>query len=123
MNQTYQEDVKTVIIGGTGDGGLSPGTKGEAVTSGMQPNIAYTVIGPALAIFVRFAHLFGVTWLALMATGGMTGQEILPWVDLQQLATKCAYAATITAGMGSAKDVVTLFGKLEQKFPFLTGNV
>lgn len=116
------DDVKVVAVGGAGTG-LFPGTQVEAVTPAGTPNIAVHVIGPAVALLVRFAHLFGLTWLALMALGGMTGQEILPWTDLSQLATKCAYAASITAGMGAAKDIVTLLGKLEQRFPFLTGNV
>lgn len=116
------EDVKVVVAAGSGTG-LHPGQEISAVTPGHAPNIAVQVIGPAMAVLVRFLHLFGLTWLALMATGGMTGQEILPWTDVQQLATKCGYAASITAGMGAAKDIVTLLGKLEQRFPFLTGNV
>lgn len=114
------EDVK-VVVAGVGE--LQPGTRVEAVTPGQQPNIAVQVIGPAVAILVRFLHVFGMTWLALMATGGATGQEILPWNDVAQLATKCAYAASITAGFGAAKDLVTLLGRLEQRFPFLTGQV
>lgn len=116
------DEVKMVAVGGSGTG-LQPGELIEAKTMAGVPNIAVEVIGPGAAVLVRFLHLFGLVWLALMTTGGVTGQSILPWGDFSELATKCAYAAAITAGMGAAKDIVTLLGKLEQRFPFLTGNV
>src|SRR5688572_18266088 len=117
------DEVKVVVASSGSPSGLQPGTQAEAVTPGSQPNVIVQVIGPVTAVAVRFAHLFGLTWLALMTTGGVTGQDILPWLDLQELATKSAYAAAITAGIGGAKDVVTLLGKLEQRFPFLSGSV
>lgn len=120
------EDVKVVVAssGQSSSGeGLEPGTRMEAQTPLGAPNLAVHVIGPVVAIAVRNGHLFFITLVALMTTGGMTGQDIVEWGSFAELLQKCAIASSITAAFGIIKDVATLFGKLEQRFPFLTGNV
>lgn len=115
-----------VVVAGTGDGGLQPGTRVEAVTPGAQPNIAVQVIGPIAAIAVRFGHLFFVTGGGILTAAGVdkvSGVEAIPFTNFEDLLWKAAYIGACTAAVGAVKDAGTLFGKLEQRFPFLTGQV
>lgn len=119
------DDVKVVAVGGAGTG-LFPGTSVEGVTPSGTPNIAMQVVGPAVAIFVRFLHLFFVTAGGILTAAGVdkvSGLEAIPFSSFQDLLWKAAFIGACTALVGAVKDAGTLFGKLEQKFPFLTGNV
>jgi len=118
-------DVKLVIATtSTGDGNApQPGERMGGVTPAGLPNLAVHFIGPAVAISVRNAHLFLLTLVAFISTGSATGQEIVEWASFGELLYKGATMAGIAAAIGALKDFATLFGKLEQRFPFLTGNV
>jgi hypothetical protein len=117
--------VTVAMIGtGTGDGGLTPITDGtKAITPDHQPNVIFTVIGPALAIAVRFVNRF------LLSLGGSIGISDTPlanWapanlqhLDFHALAILALSAATV----GLLKDLITVFGRLEQKYPLATGSV
>lgn len=113
----------TTIIG-TGDGGfIPPGTL--ATTPGdSQPNIIVTIVTPMFAVFVRFVHSF-LTILVGLVTAGMTpaGQHVLKADDFWHLVTSCATLSVAGAGVGLIKDLITIFGRLEGKYPLLTGNV
>lgn len=109
-----------VTIIGTGDGG-TPMTGTTAVTPGNQPNLLVTVVTPIRAISIRFINAY-LAILAGIVIGGMT-TNIIPAKDFMDLLVKSAGLSIAGAVVGFLKDLVTVFGKLEQKYPLLTGNV
>jgi len=107
-----------VTVIGTGDG-LVGGTK--ATTPPDQPNLVVNVVQPVVALLVRFVNVYIGNLVGLLAAG-MTSNAI-PASDFGHLVLKCASLAVASAVVLSLKDIVTVFGKLEQKFPLLTGSV
>lgn len=120
--------VKVVVIGtgdGKGDGKGAPLTSDTvAMTPDHQPNLVVKVIGPALALFVRFINLFLTSFVGLVVAG-MTpaGGKVLYTSDFMHLVVLCASLALPGAALGFFKDLVTVFGRLEGKYPLATGNV
>jgi hypothetical protein len=95
-----------------------------ATTPNSFPNIAITVVRPVVALLVRFGNAFGTQWLGLVAASFTpAGGKLLYTNDFLHMAVLCASLAFPGAAVASAKDLVTIFGKLETKFPLLTGNV
>jgi hypothetical protein len=116
--------VAVTVIGGTGDGG-APLTSGTiATTPDHQPNLVTTVITPIAAIVVRFVNQF-LTSLVGLVMAGMTpaGGRVLQADDFLHLVLTCAGLSVAGAGLGLLKDLVTIFGRLEGKYPLLTGSV
>jgi hypothetical protein len=116
--------MKVAIIGGTGEGGapLTTGTVGQ--TPDHQPNIVVKVVQPIIAILVRFGHTFLLTFsgsigLSLTPVGG----QLMPASDLEQRLTHAALIGLSAAAAGLLKDLITIFGRLENKYPIWTGNV
>lgn len=117
------EDVKIAVVG-TGDGSrLSPGTVAET-PGAHQPNVVVDVVSPALAIGIRAGNLFLQTLIGLLVAA-MTpaGASLLYTSDFVHLLGTCASLALPVTVLGSLKDLLTIFGRLEQKFPLLTGKV
>lgn len=121
LTKTVTEQVHpvSVAIVGTGDGRLPQQT--VAVTPDHQPNIIVTFIGPATAIAIRFANAFLVSLSGLVSAGMVT--NVIPASDFVHLVGKCAMLSVSIAGYGLIKDLVTVFGKLEGKYPLATGSV
>ena len=113
-----------VTVIGTGDGGVPLSTGTVALTPDHQPNLVVNVVAPLAAILVRFANLYLTTLVGLVAAG-MTpaGSNLLRTSDFYHLVLTCASLALPGAALGFFKDLVTVFGKLEQKYPLLTGSV
>lgn len=123
-------DVKVVAVSTGGGDSLQPGTKVDAVTSAAHPNIAVQVIGPVAAVAIRFGHLYLVTLLGIVTAGLATGSTdqsnasaLLHYTDFADLVWKSASFSLAAPGIGLLKDLVTIFGRLEERFPFLTGQV
>lgn len=114
-----------VAIIGTGDGGTPKTPSGTiAVTPDHQPNILVTVIPPLVAIVVRFVNLFLTTLVGLvMASMTPAGGKVLYTSDFLHLVILCASLALPGAAIGFAKDLITIFGKLEGRYPLATGSV
>lgn len=114
------EPIQVSVVGGTGTGTGS----GLVETPAGQPNIAIRIITPIVAILVRFAHTFGITLVGLL-TAAMTplGENVLQPMAFADLVMACARLSVAGASVGAIKDIVTIFGKLEGKFPLLTGGV
>lgn len=95
-----------------------------AVTPDHHPNLVVTFITPALAILVRFVNVFLVQFVGLLVAA-MTpeGGSRLYASDFVHTVIVCASLALPGAGLGLAKDLVTIFGRLEGKYPLLTGSV
>lgn len=57
-----------------------------------------------------------------LLSAGMT-TNLIPSSDFIHLVFKCATLSLAGAALGLLKDIVTIFGKLEQKYPLGTGSV
>lgn len=117
-------DPVTVTVIGTGDASRLPPTT-EAETPGAHdPNVIIRAIQPFVAIAVRFVNVF-LTQLAGLVVAGMTsaGGKLLYTSDFYHLILICASLSLPGAGIAFIKDLVTVFGRLEQKYPLLTGSV
>lgn len=109
---------------GTGDGSKLP-EKIEADTPDPhQPNVIVTVIQPIVAILIRFANIFGTQFVGLVVAG-MTpaGGKLLYTSDFFHLVLVCASLSLPGAAVGFFKDLLTVFGRLEGKYPLLTGSI
>jgi hypothetical protein len=91
---------------------------GTAATPGTQANYKVTVIGPLKAIAVRFGHVFAVS-LSTMIGANSFGIPILLVPDFRH----AVYAAGAMAAGSLLKDIITIFGRLENKWPLATGNI
>ena len=112
----------SVAIIGTGDGGGSPLTSGVvAVTANHMPNLVVQVVTPLAALVIRFVNTYVGIVVGLLAAG-MTSNAI-PAADFGHLLLKCMGLAVAGSVVLLLKDVVTIFGKLEQKYPLATGSV
>lgn len=113
----------TVIGTGPVTGGPAPMQTGMVATTPAphQPNLLVTVISPLAAIAIRFVNTY-LTVLAGLVAAGLTS-DVIPHADFVALVVRCAGLSVAGAGVGLLKDLVTVFGRLEQKFPLLTGNV
>lgn len=114
------EPIQVPIIG-TGDASKLPsGTL--AITPGAhQPDVVTHVVQPFVAIMIRFANAYLTMLVGLVSAGMAT--DIIPAADFLHLVASCAKLSLAGAGLGMLKDFVTVFGKLEQKYPLQTGNI
>lgn len=121
------EPVTISIVGtGTGSGGgVAPTPDGTiAKTPNGQPNLVVQVIGPVRAIMVRFVHLYLVTLSGLIAASFTPGgNAVLGAGDFQDMVWRCASLAIAAPGVGLIKDLITVFGRLEGKYPLATGSI
>lgn len=117
-DQAQPVTISIVGTGNTSGGGVAPTPDGtEAVTPGAQPNLLVNVVPPVIAIAVRFVNQF------LTAFAGFIGVDFVSpdlfSLDLRSMALLALSAATI----GLLKNLVTVFGRLEGKYPLYTGSI
>ncbi len=119
------EPINVTVIG-TGPGSLP---RSEVMIPAMTPeglpNLRIDVVRPLVAMSIRFGHIY-LTILVGLVTAGITpkGAEILmPVGDFRDLLWNCSLLAISGAVVDLLKNLVTIFGRLENKYPFLTGNV
>lgn len=116
-----KETPVTISIVGTGSGeggGVAPTPSGTiATTPGAQPNLLVNVVPPAIAIAIRFANQF------LGAFAGFVGVDVVSPnlfnLDVRSMALLALSAATF----GLIKNLITIFGRLEGKYPLVTGSI
>lgn len=111
--------IEVTVIQGTGD--RAPLASGLISTPADQPNIVVNVISPLVAILIRFLNTYLTTLVGLISAGMVT--DIIPATDFVALVIACGKLSFAGAGLDALKNLVTIFGKLEGKFPLLTGNV
>jgi hypothetical protein len=120
------EPIKVAVVAGTGDGGLPHDMHDQvlATPGSAVPNVVVKVVPVALALFVRFGNAYFTTLVGIVTAGLTTyGSEIMPSSDFADLVWKSSLLAVSGPSVAFLKDLVTIFGKLEQKFPLMTGNV
>lgn len=112
------EPIPVAIISDIHENGVT------AVTPGHLPNLVVTVVTPLMAVLVRFINQFLTTLVGLVAAG-MTpaGARTLQADDFFHLVLTCASLSVAAAGLGFIKDCVTIFGRLESKYPLGTGSI
>ena len=115
--------VIATVIGSLADSVPTTGTV-AATPGAQQPNVVMNIVTPGVAILVRFVNGFLAQFLGLI-TAGMTpaGSKLLQPLDFWHLVLTCAALSLPGAGYGLIKDLVTIFGKLEQKYPLATGSI
>lgn len=116
-----EEQPIAVAVVGTGDGRAPMLAGATAVTPPHLPNLAILVVSPLLAIVIRFVNSY-LTVLVGLVAAGMTS-NVIPYTDFLDLVKQCAGLSIAGAGVGLLKDVLTIFTRLESKFPLATGNV
>jgi hypothetical protein len=119
-SRPVQPVVATVI--GTGDGSRLPSGTVAETPGAAQPNVVVTVIPPLLALAIRFANAYITTLLGLI-TAGLVGKDVIPAADFLALVVICAKLSIAGPCVDALKNIVTLLGRLEGKYPLLTGNV
>lgn len=110
---------------GTGDGSLPVPQGGlEVETPAGKPNVIVNVIGPMRAIAIRFVYAYLTSVFGLL-TAAMTpaGGKVLYTGEFVDLVVTCASLGLSGPALAFGKDLITIFGKLEQKYPLLTGSV
>jgi hypothetical protein len=110
------------MMTGTGTGSpLTTGTVGT--TPDHQPNIVLNVITPVVAITVRAVTLFLTTFSAALAVAGVGGKDVLPVADMQHAINLAMWMGLSAAGVGTVKNLITIFSGLEGKYPLGTGSI
>lgn len=113
--------VVTMIGTGTGDGG-APIPNGMVLkTPDHMPNIVTQVVTPLAAMAIRFANAYVTALLGLVTVGLTT--DALPAADFVHLVMRCAGLSLAGPCVALGKDIVTILGNLEKKYPLLTGSV
>jgi len=111
----------SVTVIGMDDGSRLPSGVTAETPGAHQPNLIVSVVGPTMAISIRFVNVFLTSLLGIL-TGAMA-TDVIPADDFFTLAYKCAGLSVAGAVVGLIKDLITVFGRLEQKNPLLTGSV
>jgi hypothetical protein len=76
-----------------------------------------------VAILVRFANMFLTTFMAGLTAAGVGGPQLFGASDLLGAMRVCAWVALIAAGLGLGKNLITVFGRLEGRYPLFTGSI
>jgi hypothetical protein len=121
------ETITAVVISGAGTGdGSVPIVSGTIAktASPLTSDVRMLVIPAIVAITVRFGNTFLAALVGLLVAA-MTplGGKLLYTSDFFTMIVTCSSLALPGAFLGLIKDLVTIFGKLENKYPLLTGNV
>lgn len=116
------DPITTIVIKGTGPGGVTPVADGVvAVTPNHHADIVVQAISPIAALAIRFANAYLTTLVGLVTAGLST--TVIPYHDFADLVWKCAGMSLAGPTISLMKDLLTIFGRLENKYPLATGNV
>jgi len=110
-----------VTVVDTGNGTKMPPNGTIAVTPDSQPNLVVVVVTPLMALLIRFVNVYIGMLVGLLGTAMTSSAITAP--DFGHLVLKCASLAIGGAVVLSLKDVITVLGGLERKYPLLTGSV
>lgn len=94
-----------------------------ARTSAGQPNLLVNVVTPAVAIAVRAANAWLTTFAGLLTAAGIGVGSGAIGADFGTVLYGSAISAAVVAGLETIKNLITIFGKLENKYPLATGSI
>lgn len=122
-----REAVTISVVGteSTQGGGVAPTPSGTlAVTPEGQPDLIVNVVTPAVAILVRFVNSFLTSFVGLITAAGIgVAGAAIPGADFGTVVQGAALASLAIAGVETLKNIVTIFGRLEGKYPLATGSI
>lgn len=114
----------SVALIGTGEGGVAPSdTRFVAHTPEEQPNLYVKVVAPTVAILIRAVNLFLVTFSGVLGLAGLDPAHVLPVQDFKQAVAVAAWSGLSAAFIGTVKNLITVFGQLEGKYPLASGSI
>lgn len=112
------------LIGVRTEGTGAPIEDGQViVTPPGQPNLVARVIGPTVAILVRFANAYLTALVGLLMAAGVSSGAAVGAADFYHSLLSCSTLALAGPVVAFLKDLITIFGNLEKKYPLLTGSV
>lgn len=117
------EPLQTTVVAA---GAVPSQTSATAPTPGNDPDIVVTVVRPMLAVTIRFINAFLTTLTGLVVAAmasNAAGANVIHATTFWHMVLDCATLSVAGAGVDLLKNLVTIFGKLETKFPLMTGNV
>lgn len=122
------DTVVSVPIVGTGETANPIPNGTVAVTPGAMPDVVVNIISPVIAISVRFINLFlasllGFLTLKMFPAGNNAVLQAIQGLDFWHLIVTGSSMALAPAGYGLVKDLITIFGRLERKYPLATGSI
>lgn len=127
MESKHPENPVTISIVGTGDthgGGMAPTpNKTIAETPAGQPNLFINVVPPLVAIAVRFGNAFLTTFFGLITAAGIGVSNSVIGSDFATILQAAAVTSLVVASVETIKNLITVFGRLEGKYPLLTGSI
>lgn len=100
---------------------LTSGTLAETPTG--QPDVRVNVVAPMMAIGVRFLHVFLVSFVGLVTAAGIGVTGMDPNISLQTALLAALKPSLAIAGVETLKNLITIFGRLEGKYPLATGSI
>jgi hypothetical protein len=120
--------VEVTVIDGTGNGGAPLQSGTVLQTPDHQPNVIVNVVTPLVAIVVRVAFMFaksmlGFMTIAMIPPGSNQVLQAIHGMDTWHLVVTSAGLAIAPTVYDFAQSLVTVLGKLEQKYPLMTGSV
>lgn len=130
-NTSLSTDQVTVsVVGTTGSVATPTAAAVEGVITGTvaktptgQPNLLVNVVPPAIAIAVRFVNAVLTTFLGLITAAGIGVSTNAVSADLSTVVKASIISALVVGGVEVVKSLVTIFGKLENKYPLATGSI
>lgn len=120
---TQSRAVEPVVVSviGTGDGSKLPSGTVATTPGAHEPNIVVRVVTPILALAIRFVNVYIGSLVGIL--GAAMTSNIIPAHDFYHLLLKCAGLAVAGSVILLLKDIVTVFGGLEKRFPIASGSV
>jgi hypothetical protein len=91
-----------------------------AATAVGHPDVIIKVVQPLMIITVRAARVFLQTLMGLL-TAGTVAPKALPAADFAHLLLLCASLSVAPAAYCIGQNALELLGKLDQKYPTLSG--
>ena len=91
-----------------------------ATTASNHPDVIIKVVQPLMIILVRATRVFLQTLLGLM-TAGTVAPKALPAADFLHLVILCSSLSVAASGICVIQNAIELLGKIDQKYPTLSG--
>ena len=111
------------VIATTDNGAVPTDQRFVAHTPDEQPNLYVRVITPLLAIAIRAANLFFIAFTGALSVAGIDPTGTVKVADFKHAIIFAAWSGFVAAFIGTAKNLVTVFGNLEGKYPLSTGSI
>jgi hypothetical protein len=127
---TSTEQVTVSVVGTTGSAATPQAAAVDGVINGTiartpagQPNLLVNVVPPMVAIAVRFANSFLTTFVGLITAAGIGVGAGAIGADFETVLQASAVSSLVVAGVETLKNLITIFGRLEGKYPLATGSI